>query len=463
MRTRRGLRVLSVYEGFFSGGARIVHTDVVLGLAEGGQSHQVLSIHGEVHREATRQRMEDDPCYRALTAGGVGVTSLGRSAGLVDGSVAASVFSGPELAETARAMAGADVILSLKEQPLALLNQGGLPRRPVVVGLHRSDPENQGPALDELKTAIADGKVAAAVCCAESTRQAYEAAGIPGEALHVIPNGVDLLRYRPDAVARQAFRASLGIPLSAPVVVFAARYAEMKNVPLFLRAARAWLAQEGGGHVVMCGAGMTDANPALEADIDEAFAGDRSLTDRVHRLGVRHDMEAVYAGSDVVALTSVSGEAAPLCLIEGMMCGAIPVTTDVGDSASIVAGLGFVTPPDPGAIALAWSAAITGRAQLGSALELSRERFSRTRMIAAYAALLDEVYASYVAGQGIVTQHAVGDAVTPLPVPEDDAAQYALAGEPGLLQGPLLGEVLGLGVGLDPHHGGVGEEVADEL
>ncbi|MEU3981305.1 glycosyltransferase [Streptomyces sp. NPDC026672] len=387
--------MLSVYEGFFSGGARIVHSDVVLGLVEGGQAHQVLSIHGEVRREATRQRMEDDACYRALTAGGVGVTSLGRSAGLVDGSVAASVFSGPELAGTARAMAAADVILSLKEQPLALLNQAGLPRRPVIVGLHRSDPENQGPALDELRAAVADGRVVACVCCAESTRDAYRAAGIPGELLHVIPNGVDLLRFRPDPAARAALRASLRIPAAAPVIVFAARYAEMKNVSLFLRAARLWLGREGGGHVLMCGAGMTDTNPALWADIEIALDGDPDLAGRIHLLGVRGDMEAVYAASDVVALTSSSGEAAPLCLIEGMMCGAVPVTTDVGDSAAIVTGHGFVTPPDPGAVALAWSAAIAGRAELAPALESARERFSRTRMIAAYADLLDRVHAAH--------------------------------------------------------------------
>ncbi|MEV6764100.1 glycosyltransferase [Streptomyces sp. NPDC051105] len=370
-----------------------MHSDVLLGLVEGGQQwHRVLSLHGEVHREATTQRMEDDACYRALTAGGIDVTSLGRTAGLVDGTVAASVFSGPELADTARAMAGADVILSLKEQPLALLNQGGLPRRPVVVCLHRSDPENQGPALDELKTAIAEGKVVACVCCAESTRDAYEAAGIPGELLHVIPNGVDLLRFRPDAAVRLAFRESAGIPATAPVVVFAARYAGMKNVPLFLRAARAWLAREGGGHVVMCGAGMTEDNAALWADMEIAFGADRAaLGDRVHLLGVRHDMEAVYAGSDVVALTSVSGEAAPLCLIEGMMCGAVPVTTDVGDSASIVEGHGLVTSFDPDAIAFAWSAAVAERDAFAPALLASRERFSRTRMIAAYADLLARV------------------------------------------------------------------------
>lgn len=430
MRARHGLRVLSVYEGFFSGGARIVHSDVVRGLVEGGQSHQVLSIHGEVHREATRQRMEDDHCYRSLTAGGVGVTSLGRTAGLVDGAVAASVFSGPELAGAARAMAGADVILSLKEQPLALLNQAGLPRRPVVVCLHRSDPENQGPALDELKAAIAKGTVAACVCCAESTRAAYEAAGIPAGLLHVVPNGVDLLRFRPDPEARAAFRASLGIPGTAPVVVLAARYAPMKNVPLFLRAARAWLAREGGGHVVLCGAGMSGANPALSADIRTAFAGEGALTGRVHLLGVRHDMEAVYAGSDVVALTSVSGEAAPLCLVEGMMCGAVPVTTDVGDSAAIVTGHGFVTPPDPGAIALAWSAAFAGRAELAPALGRSRERFSRTRMIAAYATLLDEVCAAYGAtGHGAVAQEAVAQGA----VAQAVVAQGAVAQAEGSL------------------------------
>ncbi len=97
----------------------------------------------------------------------------------------------------------------------------------------------------------------------------------------------------------------------------------------------------------MCGAGMTDHDqPALSADLDDAFGEERAtLTDRLHLLGVRRDMETVYAGSDVVALTSSFGEAAPLCLIEGMMCGAVPVATDVGDSASIVAGHGIITPP----------------------------------------------------------------------------------------------------------------------
>src|SRR6266508_4401208 len=44
-------------------------------------------------------------------------------------------------------------------------------------------------------------------------------------------------------------------------------------------------------------------------------------------------------------------------------------------------------------------------------------------------------------------------------VAELGAAQHALAGEAGLLQGALLGHVLHVGAGLDPLHPGVGEQV----
>jgi glycosyltransferase involved in cell wall biosynthesis len=395
------LRVLSVYEGFFSGGARMLHTDAVIGLHEGGgQRHSVLSIHGEMHREATRQRMEDDACYARLTGAGVPVTSLGRHADPGGGlqpstgphSTTGPQFSTAELAATARLAAEADVLLSLKEQPLGLLNQAVPAHRPVVVCLHRSDPENQGPALDDLRAAVAAGRVAACVCCAESTRDAYVAAGVPAGLMHVIPNGVDLLRFRPDPVRRVLLRASLRIPPTAPVIVFAARYAEMKNVPLFLRAARAYLRREPRARLLLCGAGMTAENPGLLADIGAAFADRPRLAGRLSLLGVRLDMEAVYAAADVVSLTSSNGEAAPLCLIEGMMCGAVPVATDVGDCVSIVAGHGFVTQPEPEAIAAAWSEAAARRTELAPSLANSRERFSRTRMVASYATLLDRVH-----------------------------------------------------------------------
>ncbi|AEG43290.1 glycosyltransferase [Isoptericola variabilis] len=385
---RDGLRALSLYEGFFSGGARALHSTVVAGLhAAGRQKHSVLSIHREVRREATLQRMVDDQRYRALRAAGVRISSLGRSS---DGDHDPQRFTEAEMASAARHAAAAHVVVSLKEQPLRLVNQAGFPDRPVVACLHRSDPEHSGTALDDLLAAAAAGRLAAVVCCAESTRLAYRAAGVPDHLLRVIPNGINLARFRPVSGARRlALRGALALPGDATVVVYAARYDAMKNPGLFVDSARLFLERDPDGHVVLCGAGMTTANPGLEADLRRAFADRPDLLDRVHALGVRHDMELVLAAADVVALTSVFGEAAPLCLIEGAMCGAIPVTTPVGDSARIVDGIGFVTGFDPGEIAATWSEAAARRTELGGALTAARPRFSHVRMLSAYAGVLE--------------------------------------------------------------------------
>ncbi len=386
----RGLRVLSIYEGFFAGGARVLHSNVLSGLHEEGRHvHSVLSIHREMHRETLRQRMEDDSCFRLLRAAGVRVTSLGR---IFDGRGESAPFSAPELTRAASRARRADIVLSLKEQPLRLANHPEFPRRPTIVCLHRSDPENQGSALGDLRAAVADGRVVSVVCCAESTRAAYQAAGIPGGILQVIPNGVDLTRFQPVPEGERALiRRSLGIRQDAPVIVFAARYDGMKNVPLLLRSAAAYLRAQPTGHVLMCGPGMRSVNTELVVDIQAIFAGEPELRRRLHLLGVRHDMETVYAAADVVTLTSSVGEAAPLCLIEGMMCGAIPVATDVGDCASIVAGHGLITAAEPDAISAAWTEAVARRPELVGALDASRTRFSRTRMTSSYATLIERI------------------------------------------------------------------------
>ncbi|HKT00547.1 MAG TPA: glycosyltransferase family 4 protein [Rugosimonospora sp.] len=381
------LRILSLYEGFFAGGARVLHSGVLAALqARGGQSHSVLSMHRDMRRESLVQRMDSDASYQVLRAAGVTVAALRRGIG---GTGRVAPLTAAAVATAVRYASRADVILSLKEQPLYLVNQHGFPRRPVIVCLHRSDPEHHPAALADLRVAVAEGRVVAGICCAESTRAAYQAAGVPGDLLHVIPNGVDLARFRPvPPRERTALRRSLGVPPKAKVVVFAARYDLMKNVPLFLRAARAFLDADRAGHVLLCGAGMSRLNAQLCTDLEEYFADAPKLLRRVHLLGLRRDMETVYAAADVVSLTSSFGEAAPLCLIEGAMCGAVPVSTDVGDCAGIVAGHGILTPSDGTAIAAAWTEAVERRAEYGPALESCRERFSHTRMVDAYAALI---------------------------------------------------------------------------
>ncbi|MCT9820952.1 glycosyltransferase [Microbacterium sp. W1N] len=382
----RPLRVLSLYEGFFAGGARILHSDVVAGLHDGAsQQHSVLALASRAVRDASVQEMTDDPRFRRLTAAGVAVHTLDRTAG--DRPLDPETYSIRELLTARAALTGVDVVLSLKEQPLGLLvalqRRGWMPDVPVAACLHRSDPVHSGAALSWLAEATATGLLTATISCADATDEAYSRLGTTPGRRHVVANGIDTDRFRPAGAAERAeTRRTLGIPAGAPVVVFAARFDAMKDPGLFLRAVARHLRRAPETHYVLCGAGMTPANAPLRHLI--ADAGLDPDDARLHPLGIRDDMPAVYGIADIVALTSAFGEASPLCLIEGAACGATPVTTAVGDAPSVVAGIGVVTPHDEQAIAEAWAAVLADRARLRVLALAARPRLDRARMVDEY-------------------------------------------------------------------------------
>ncbi|MDQ7879532.1 glycosyltransferase [Microbacterium sp. QXD-8] len=383
----RPTRVLSLYEGFFAGGARILHSDVVAGLHAGGdQHHSVLAIASRTHRESTVQRMEDDPRYHRLVRAGVRVTTLGK---LVDGDPAApDSFTDQQLQIAAEAVNSADLILSLKEQPLGILlalrSRGMMPAVPVAACLHRSDPLHSGAALGWLTDAAATGLLTATISCAEATDRAYARAGVAAENRYVIANGVDTDRFRPASrTDRQTTRRGLGITPNAAVIAYAARFDAMKDPGLFLRALALHARQHRGAHYVLCGAGMSWENPAFRALAAEC--GVEAIA-QIHALGIRQDMPSIYQVADIVALTSAFGEASPLCLIEGAACGATPVTTDVGDAAAQVDGIGVVTPRCPETIAQTWQFVLQNRAAFRRRALAARPRLGRQRMLNDYRA-----------------------------------------------------------------------------
>ncbi|MGX5772474.1 glycosyltransferase [Microbacterium trichothecenolyticum] len=384
------LRVLSLYEGFFAGGARILHSDVVAGLhAAGEQSHGVLSLSAQARRDATVQFAHDDPRYRRLAGAGVEITALGGTAGAEP--MDPSSFGELDLYRAAEAIAQADVVLSLKEQPLGLLlalrAHGLMPSVPVAACLHRSDPTHSGPALGWLREAAETGLLTATISCAESTDAAY-AQHLPfGLDRRVVRNGIDIDVFTPEADPADgaALRVRLGIPLDAPVVLLAARFDAMKDPGLFLRATARLSARRPDAHFVMCGAGMRPDNAAFASLMTDAAVP----ADRVHALGIRGDMPDLYRIADIVALTSAFGEASPLCLLEGAASGATPVTTDVGDAASSVAGFGLVTPREPHAIAAVWESVLSERGRLREAALAARAGLSRGRMIDEYRAAIE--------------------------------------------------------------------------
>jgi glycosyltransferase involved in cell wall biosynthesis len=384
------LRILSVYEGFFSGGARILHSDVLKGLqARGDYENTILTINESTYRECTDQPMQNDRCYKELTAAGIAISSLGRRATATPDF---TPFTNAELDTYGGLADAADIIMTLKEHPLRLTNRLEIDR-PIIPCLHRSDPENQGQAFSELRMAAALGSLSMIITCAEASKDAYVAERIDPSLLRVILNGIDLEKFRPSQNRRDSIRRELDIAAEAPMVLFGARYDFMKNVPLFLESARKYLEDQPASHVVMCGAGMANENPKLQEDIAGYFKGATALRDRMHLLGVREDMYALYAAADIVALTSSVGEAYPLCLIEGMACGAVAVSTDIGDTKDMLGkGRGIITPDDPTAIAQAWQQAYTDRAIFRAAIAETRDTFDRNTMIDKYEEALQDVY-----------------------------------------------------------------------
>jgi len=379
----RPLRVLSLYDGFFVGGSRIVHTATVAGLhrsPEFNQEHRVISLTNKVQREYTVQHAVDTPSWSELQRAGVSIQALDR--------MPTSPWSATDFNQLREAIEWADVVFSLKEQPLVGLKALGEPlEKPLVVSLHRSDPENQGQGTADLLDFHSSGELTRLVSCAESARDSYVDIGLPRELIEVIHNGVDLDKFRPSNDGWSSLREALGIQSQSPVVAIVARFDEMKNIPLFMESAGKFLQLHPDSHFLAVGAGMSKENAAF-GDLMERFIPLEHWP-QIHGLGIYPDVPSVYRAADIVALTSAFGEAAPLCLLEAMACGAVPATTPVGDSALLVRKPQFTTNWDSSEIAQRWGELFDAKEVHRATIAEFREELGEVPMIRAFGRVLE--------------------------------------------------------------------------
>jgi glycosyltransferase involved in cell wall biosynthesis len=218
--------------------------------------------------------------------------------------------------------------------------------------------------------------------------EAHTALGYRPRTSEVVPNGIDVERFRPDPAARNAVRTTLGIADDVVLLAHVARVDAMKDHGSFLAAMR----QLPDVHALLIGGGTGELPPLPN----------------VHRLGARTDVPALLAAADIVVSSSAFGEGFSNALAEGMACGLPAVATDVGDSGMIVADTGLVVPPrDPAALAAAIRRLVddtpAARAARGAR---ARERIvgnftlarARERFAAVYAAVEEQVRARGGAG-----------------------------------------------------------------
>lgn len=173
----------------------------------------------------------------------------------------------------------------------------------------------------------------------ESGRQFHIEHGYTDERMIVVPNGIDVERFRPDPDAGLRLRHEWGIPDNAFVVGSVARLDPMKDHSTLLQAAAILIRRLPNARFVIVGDGPEEtkrhlANLAVSAGIDAAVVW----------LGARADMPAVYNAFDVAVSSSAFGEGFSNALGEAMACEVPCVTTDVGDGSAIVADTGRVVP-----------------------------------------------------------------------------------------------------------------------
>jgi glycosyltransferase involved in cell wall biosynthesis len=227
------------------------------------------------------------------------------------------------------------------------------------------------------------------VSCSSAAMEDHAAVGYPRRKMTWVPNGIDTVRFMPDAEARGAARHDLRLPARAPVIGYLGRFHEMKDLATWLKAAALLQARMPETHFLLCGGGEMELGDCARAAL--------SLMPRrhqVHITGFHTDVERLYPALDVFSLSSRT-EACPMTLMEALSCGVPCVATDVGDCGRLLEGLGQIVPPrDPEALARAWETALAmTEADREELRRKAADRFDISVAARGYEAVYQEVVA----------------------------------------------------------------------
>lgn len=215
---------------------------------------------------------------------------------------------------------------------------------------------------------------AAAVSCSAKAVEVHREAGYRCR-FEVIPNGITADEFQPSPDCRKQLRVSLGISADATVFGHAGRAHPHKDHATLLRAFGELAVTHPSARLVLCGNGIARGDAVFEALPRNPVADAR-----LHPIGPRDDMPAVYPGFDALVMSSCS-EAFPNVVAEAMACGVPCIVTDVGDAAEIVGDTGWVVPSrNPQAL----SRAMREVADLPAADRAARGMAARRRIMERY-------------------------------------------------------------------------------
>ena len=232
-----------------------------------------------------------------------------------------------------------------------------------------------------VERALGRGTDRIAVLSERQRREVVEEIGaVPASKITIVPLGLDLDPLLRIDAATPNLRGELGLADNAVVLGFVGRLVPIKDPAMLLRAFER--VRSGLPNAVLLLAGDGPLRPALEA-----LAVSLRVADAVKFLGWRHDLPALYATLDVVALSS-RNEGTPVAVIEAMAAARAVVATDVGGVGDVIdhQTTGVLVPsgrPDVLAAAIGRIAADAParRRMGGAARRVAEQRFSASRLV----------------------------------------------------------------------------------
>jgi glycosyltransferase involved in cell wall biosynthesis len=184
----------------------------------------------------------------------------------------------------------------------------------------------------------------------EAGRRFHAAQGYPADRMIVIPNGIEVRRFRPDPEARASVRAAWGVAAEQVVIGAVARLDPMKDHVTLLRAFAMRDGSLADALLVCAGSGSADKRAELGR-----LAESLGIGGQVRWLEATGPVERLYCGFDLHTSASSFGEGFSNAVAEAMACGVPCVATDAGDAALLIGQTGQLVPVrSPEALAAGW-------------------------------------------------------------------------------------------------------------
>jgi glycosyltransferase involved in cell wall biosynthesis len=300
MRDVSRLRVLHVLPSLGIGGAEMMATDLMTGLAA---NHEVMAVGLYPERGSLVEER--------LRRGNVAVRYLGKNPGL-------DLRMLPALARTI-----GDYAPDIVHTHLSVLRYvfPVLLRNPVPVTVHtlHNAAARESDGFGRFIQRIAFARNVVPIAVSQDGAKTYEEV-YRRRCPAMIPNCIPVDRYQQPPAVGALWRVRNGFRADDVIFACVGRLEEQKN-PLGLLEAFATVS-EPKAHLILVGSG------SYQDRVTQLIA-EKSLQSRIHLLGVRNDIEECLAGSDVFVLAS-DWEGSPLAVMEAMASGLPVISTAVG-------------------------------------------------------------------------------------------------------------------------------------